>query len=140
MTVVAKNRNPGCLIQILWFALVGWWAGQAWIAAAYVCMVTIIGIPVGIAMLNYLPKVMALRDPSEVAVTLTYDGGRARVTRVGSAPQHWFIVRALYFVLIGWWVTGLWMEAAYALAMTYIGLPLAFWMFDCVPGLLTLKR
>jgi len=140
MTVVAKNRNPGCLIQILWFALVGWWAGQAWIAAAYVCMVTIIGIPVGIAMLNYLPKVMALRDPSEVAVTLTYDGGRTQVTRVGSAPQHWFIVRALYFVLIGWWVTGLWMEAAYALAMTYIGLPLAFWMFDRVPGLLTLKR
>lgn len=140
MTVIAKNRNPGCLIQILWFALVGWWAGQAWIAAAYICMVTIIGIPLGIAMLNYLPKVMALRDPSEVAVTLSDDGGRARVTGVHGVPQHWFVVRAVYFVLIGWWVTGLWMEVAYALAMTYIGLPLAFWMFDRVPGLLTLKR
>jgi len=140
VTVLAKRGNPGCLIQILWFALVGWWAGQAWITAAYICMVSIIGIPLGIAMLNHLPKVMALRDPSEVAVTLSYDGGGTRVARVGSAPQHWFLVRALYFVLIGWWVTGLWMEAAYALAMTYVGLPIAFWMFDRVPGLLTLKR
>ena len=26
--VIVSNENPGCLAQILWFALVGWWAGE----------------------------------------------------------------------------------------------------------------
>ena len=139
-TVVQTNRNPGCLIQILWFALVGVWAGELWIAAAWFLMVTIVGIPVGIAMLNYLPKVIALRDPSSVGVTITQVGDRVYVSNVHAAPQHPFLIRALYFVLIGWWLTALWMEMAYAICLTIIGLPLGFWMFDRVPALLTLKR
>jgi hypothetical protein len=32
------------------------------------------------------------------------------------------------------------MEAAYALCMSVIGLPIGFWMFDLVPAVVSLRR
>ncbi len=138
-TVVETNRNPGCLLQILWFAFIGIWLGQAWMIVAWVLMITILGIPLGIAMLNNLPKVIALREPSRrVMVRTTSDG--ALVQREYELPQVNFLLRALYFLLIGWWFSALWMEAAYLVCLTIIGLPVGFWMFDRVPAVLSLKR
>jgi uncharacterized membrane protein YccF (DUF307 family) len=138
-TTVVTRENPGCLVQILWFAFVGWWLGQIWMIAAWVLMVTIIGIPIGVSMLNHLPKVIALREPAEqIRVSTRADGSLAR-TEV-DRPQINILLRALYFVLIGWWLSAVWMEAAYAVSLTVIGLPVGFWMFDRVPVLLSLKR
>lgn len=138
-TVIRKNNNPGCLVQILWFAFVGWWLGQAWMVAAWVCMVTIIGIPIGVWMLNRVSKVMALREPpSVVQITRERDGALQRQTV--EKPQVNIVLRTVYFLLVGWWLTALWLEAAYAISLSVIGLPIGFWMFDQAPALLTLKR
>lgn len=137
--VIENRQNPGCLLQLLWFGLVGWWLGQAWVAVAWFLMVTIIGIPLGIAMLNNLPRVIALRQPAGELRVVRRENG-AISSQAVNVPQHSFLLRALYFVLIGWWLTALWIEAAYAVSLTIIGLPLGFWMFDQVPVLLTLQR
>ncbi len=138
-TEIKTNQTPGCLVQILWFAFVGWWLGQAWMVAAWVCMVTIIGIPLGVLMLNRIPKVIALRESSSVVRITTRPDGSIRKEAV-EIRQVNIVLRALYFVLIGWWFTALWLELAYAISMTVIGLPIGFWMFDLAPVLLTLKR
>lgn len=138
-TEIKTNQNPGCLVQILWFAFVGWWLGQAWMVAAWVCMVTIIGIPLGVWMLNRIPKVIALRESSSVVRITTRPDGSIRKEAV-EIRQVNIVLRALYFVLVGWWFTALWLELAYAISMTVIGLPIGFWMFDLAPALLTLKR
>ena len=136
--VIVQNENPGCLVQLLWFALVGWWAGELWIAAAWFLMVTVIGAPIAIVMLNMLPQVIALRGQrSAVEVKQV---GNMFVTEDAHVPQRNLLLRIAYFLLIGWWVTALWMEAAYALCLSIIGLPVGFWMFDRVPALLTLRR
>jgi uncharacterized membrane protein YccF (DUF307 family) len=137
--VVETRQSPGCLIQLIWFALVGWWLGQAWVAVAWFFMITVVGLPVGIAMLNALPKVIALRESDErLVVTTRPDGSLSR--RYLPDEQAPFLLRALWFLLVGWWLSGLWIEAAFAISLTVIGLPIGFWMFDRVPGLLTLKR
>jgi uncharacterized membrane protein YccF (DUF307 family) len=137
--VVNTNRNPGCLLQLLWFAFIGVWLGQVWMIAAWILMITIIGIPLGVAMLNKIPKVIALREPThQVRIYSRQDGYLAEeeVRR----PQVNILLRVLYFILIGWWISALWMEAAYLLTATIIGIPLGFWMFDRVPAVLSLKR
>ena len=137
--VVETRRNPGCLLQLLWFAFIGIWLGQIWMIAAWILMVTIIGLPLGIAMLNMLPKVFALREPAQQVRVLRRVDGSMMVQEL-DRPQVNMLLRATYFLLVGWWLSALWMEAAYLLCTTIIGLPLGFWMFDRIPAVLTLRR
>src|SRR5512139_3160034 len=97
--IVAK-KNPGCLVQLVWFALVGWWLGQAWVAVAWFLAATIVGMPLAVLMLNRLPEVIALRGESELLVRS--GGGQTVVTAL---PQINIVLRVLYFVLIGWWLS-----------------------------------
>lgn len=134
-TTIMAKKNPGCLVQLVWFALVGWWLGQAWIAVAWFLTATIVGMPLAVMMLNRIPEVIALRGEREYLVRRWGDK-----TLVMDAPQYNLLLRVLYFLLIGWWLSALWMEAAYALCLSIIGLPVGFWMFDRVPFIVSLRR
>ncbi len=136
---VETRRSPGCLLQLLWFFFIGIWLGQIWMIAAWILMLTVIGIPLGVAMLNMLPKVFALREPTRrVKIYRAADGTLTEIDMAG--PQINILLRAVYFILIGWWFSALWMEAAYLLTATIIFLPVGFWMFDRVPAILSLRR
>lgn len=132
--IIEVRTSPGCLWQVLWFAFIGWWLGQIWVGLAWIAMLTIVGIPLGAKMLNSVPTVMALRQPPRRVLV---EQGRHVAL---DTPQRPFIVRALWFVLVGWWLSALWIEVAYALCLTIIGLPLGFWMFDLTPTIATLQR
>ncbi len=134
-TTIAVQKNPGCLIQLAWFVLIGWWAGQLWVGVAWLLMTSIIGIPFAVIMLNMIPQVIALRGQAEYVVRSA--GG---TTVVAPVPQYNLLLRAIYFLLIGWWLSGLWIEAAYLFCLTLIGLPLGFWMFDRVPFVASLRQ
>ena len=131
-TTTTQSNSPGCLIQILYFLLIGWWLGGAWVIVAWVLMVTILGLPIGAAMLNDVPQVMALRGRRVVEVQAS---GAVR-----EAPQIWMLLRIPYFLLVGWWASALWLSAAYALCMSVIGIPIGFLMFDLTPAIVSLKR
>jgi len=137
---VNTDLGPGCLIRGLYFIFIGLWLGAIWIAAAWIFNITIIGLPIGLMMINSLPQVMTLR-PARRQTTVEMRNGNP-VIRTEPMPQENFFVRALYFVLIGWWFSLVWMVLAWALTgiTLGLGLPIAFWMFDRVPALTTLKR
>lgn len=137
-TVVVKNEGPGCLVSLIWFLLVGWWASAIWMSVAWVLVVLIITMPIGLKMINFVPRIVSLREPTREFTTVT-DGLSTRVT-VSDLPQQHFLVRALYFIFIGWWFSAIWMSVAWFIGITVIGLPLAIWMYNRIPAVTTLKR
>jgi uncharacterized membrane protein YccF (DUF307 family) len=135
MSSIEIKNNPGCLVQLIWFIFVGWWASLIWITVGFLLMVTIIGIPLGVGMFNQLPKVMALRQQREMLVT--QPNGR---TDVIGPDQVNIILRVLYFIFIGWWLSAIWTFIGYLFCLTIIGLPVGLWMIEQTPALLSLHR
>ncbi|MCC6629507.1 MAG: YccF domain-containing protein [Chloroflexi bacterium] len=134
-TVPVQQRQPGCLLTLIWFVLVGWWASALWIGLAWTLVVLIITMPLGLIMINMVPLVATLRQPA-TEYTVTAAGG----LREQGIPQHPFLLRALYFILIGWWLSAAWLAVSWAASVTLIGIPLAIWMYNRVPAITTLRR
>lgn len=55
-------------------------------------------------------------------------------------PQVPFLLRAIYFLLIGWWFSAIWLLVAWALHVSIIGMLVGFWMFNRVPAVVSLAR
>jgi uncharacterized membrane protein YccF (DUF307 family) len=133
--VVQRSDGANLLIRALYFVLVGWWFSAVWAVVAWVLCVTIIGLPLGLYMLNRLPQVVTLKpNRSDLVLTTT---GRVIERDLSQLP---FLVRAVYFVLIGWWLSAVWIAIAWALNASIVGMVIGFWMFDRVPALITLAR
>lgn len=136
-----KPSGPGCLVRALWFYFIGVPLGLPWTIIAWFLMVTIIGLPAALWMLNRLPQIVTLKPyRRETVVTSTLQGSTVITER--NARQHPFLARALYFLLIGFWLSLVWLILAWVFAILTLGLglPLAFWMFNQVPAITTLAR
>ncbi len=128
-----KVEPPNLILRVLWFILAGWWLTGILSAAAWALNATIIGLPIGLWIINRLPFVATLRPPGTV---YWVDEGILRP----ATEQRPFLPRVLYFVLIGWWFSGLWMALAYILLLSIIGMPAAFWMYGRIGAVTTLYR
>ena len=135
--VVQEAAIP-LLLRILYFFLFGWWATGVWILVAWLLNITVIGLPLGVWMLNRVPQVLTLRPARQVLVA--YERGEGVEFRTEGLPQPPWPIRLLYFVVIGWWLSLLWAIVAWVISATVIGLPLGVWMFNRLPALTTLLR
>ena len=59
---------------------------------------------------------------------------------VESRGQRSLAVRAVYFVLVGWWLSLLWANVASFVALTVVGLPVAIWVLNRLPYVTSLYR
>jgi len=57
----------------------------------------------------------------------------------GSPAGPGLVVRAIWFVFVGWWLSGIVSAVAYFWCLTIVGLPLGFWLFNRLPVVLTLR-
>jgi uncharacterized membrane protein YccF (DUF307 family) len=133
--VIQRSDGAGLLIRAVYFVLIGWWFSGIWAVVAWILCLTIIGLPFGLYMLNRLPQVVTLK-PSRSDLVLTTTG---RVIE-RDVPQLPFLFRAVYFLLIGWWLSAVWIAVAWALNASIIGMVIGFWMFNRVPAIITLAR
>ncbi|WP_416838296.1 YccF domain-containing protein [Haloferax sp. DFSO52] len=121
-------KQRSFLVRAIWFLFVGWWATPAVVNIAWLLNLTIIGIPLGIKLINLVPTVLTLKEP------------RSLVDPESAAGQRSLLVRGVYFVFVGWWLSWLWANVAAFFAVTIIGLPIALWMFNRLPVVTSLYR
>ena len=121
-------NDRSLVVRAVWFVVVGWWATPVVVNVAWLLNLTVIGIPLGIKVLNFVPTVLSLKEP------------RSRTAPEAARGQRSLVVRAVYFVFVGWWLSLLWAELAAFLSVTIVGLPLAYWMFNRLPYVTSLYR
>ena len=135
------RESPGFpfILRVLWFIFIGWHVTFWWVLAAWLLNLTIIGMPLGLWMLNRVPLVLTLRMPRGYAVTEVRDG-RVIERRTENVPQNPFLLRALYFILIGFWFSLIWALLGWLLCVSIIGLPVGVLMLNRLPEVTTLMR
>ncbi|PSQ50313.1 hypothetical protein BRD15_01970 [Halobacteriales archaeon SW_6_65_15] len=128
--MAAKPQQHSLVVRALWYVFVGGWATGIWLSAAWVLNVTVVGLPLGIKMINQVPKVLTLKRRTGAVV----------IAGSGKRDQPSLVLRAFYFVLVGWWASLVWMGLAYLISLTIVGLPVAIWMFNKLPYVVSLYR
>jgi uncharacterized membrane protein YccF (DUF307 family) len=128
------TSHGNLLLRAVWFVFIGWWLGLLWTLVAWLFNLTLIGLPVGVMMLNAIPTVMTLRPRNAQQIQLASHGS----VMVQRPLQHPLPLRALWFVFVGWWASFVWMMVAWAFGASLILMPISFWMFNRVPTITTL--
>ena len=104
------------LLNILWFVLGGFFSGLAWLLAALLLAITIIGLPWSaaafrIAMFSFAPF------GKQVVPRSRYSGGD-----LASGPMG-CLLNVIWFVLAGWWLALHHVIIGVAQCVTIIGIP-----------------
>jgi uncharacterized membrane protein YccF (DUF307 family) len=108
------------LLNVLWLVCGGLGMAIAWLIAAVVMAITIIGIPWARAAFNI--ALYTLLPFGQTAVSRAVYLGREDV---GTGPLG-FIGNLIWLVLAGWWLALGHLVAAVLLAVTIIGIPFAW--------------
>lgn len=131
--IIVQAHGPNMLVRVIYFVFVGWWLGGIVSTIAWLLNVTVIGLPLGLYLINRLPSIITLR-PQEQAWRL-----EGNVLTRGQR-QRPFLWRAMYFVFVGWWFSGVWVAVAYLCLVVVVLIPLSFWMYGRVGAVTTLYR
>ena len=108
------------LLNIAWLILGGFWMGIAWLFAAALMFVSIIGIPFCFAALNMAR--FAFMPFGQEAVSSDWLNRRPDL---GNSPVG-TLGNLIWLVLAGWWLALGHLVHAAVLAVTIIGLPFAW--------------
>ena len=108
------------LLNVLWIITGGLWMAAAWLLAACVMAITIIGLPwtraaFNIALYAFLP--FGHRAVSRARFTGREDLGTGPLGLIGNV---------IWLVLAGWWLALAHLITAACLAVTIIGIPFAW--------------
>lgn len=136
---VEYKSGPGLLVRAIWWLFVGWWLSGIVVGIAWIALITIIGIPLGVWLINRLPTVLTLR-PRSRTWGIGQDAAGNTVMSENRRDQVAWPIRGIWFLLIGWWASGIWMTIAWLVQLTIIGIPIALIMFNRTPFVASLYR
>ena len=124
--VLYQGKRRKIVLAFPWFLFIGWWVGLLVITLAMLLTVTVIGVPRAFALIDQLPAITLRKAPRSGAAT--NESIQRRLLRAG------------YFLLIGWWLSSFWImvTALINYQIIFIGDHIAGRMIDYVPTIATL--
>lgn len=135
-TVKQPARQVPFLLRVIWFFVLGWELAGVWILIAWAFNISIIGLPIGLWMIDRLPQVLTLKfRPGNWIVDV-----KSGHSYYKAAGQLSWLIRLPYFLFIGWWLSLIWASSAWLLCATIIGLPIGVLMLHSLPAVTTLQR
>ncbi len=114
-----EERGVRLVLNVLWLVLSGFWMFLAYLLAGLLLMITIIGIPFGIAAFR-------------IGFYALWPFGR-RIVKKPSAGLGSALGNVLWFVLAGWWLALAHVVTGVLLCITIIGIPLGLANFKLIP-------
>jgi uncharacterized membrane protein YccF (DUF307 family) len=138
--LVEVKTGPNLVVRAIWFVLVGWWLSGIVAGIAWLAMITIIGLPLGIWLVNRLPTVITLRPRTSYAYASVDSAGNWVYSRAAAIPQLPWWVRGIWFLLVGWWASAIVMALGWALLLPIITIPIGLLLFNRVPFVASLYR
>lgn len=115
------------VLNVLWILTGGLWMALAWLLAALLMAITIVGIPWARAAFNIASY--ALLPFGRVALSREAITGR---DDLGTGPLG-VIGNLIWLLLAGWWLALGHILTAFALAITIVGIPFAWAHLKLVP-------
>jgi uncharacterized membrane protein YccF (DUF307 family) len=137
--ILEVKTGPHILVRVVWYLLVGWWLTGVAMVVAWLAAIVIIGLPLTFWLVNRIPTMLTLRPRRQQFVMVTGADGVTRMRSLAT-EQTAVVVRALYFVFVGWWASALWMAVSYVLMLTILGIPLGMMMVNRLPFVFSLHR
>ena len=107
------------ILNIIWVILCGFWLFLGYIVAGIIACIFIVTIPAGVASFR-------------IAGFVLWPFGREVVEKPGAGVGS-ALMNVVWFVVAGWWLAFSHITTAVALAITIIGLPLAWANIKMIP-------
>ena len=107
------------LLNIIWFVLAGLWLAIGYFAAALVCFILIVTIPLGVAA-------------ARIGVFALFPFGKT-VVKKPEAGAGSAIGNVIWVILFGWWLALAHVATGILLCLTIIGIPLGIGSFKMIP-------
>jgi uncharacterized membrane protein YccF (DUF307 family) len=116
-----ENPMPpvSIVLNVLWILFGGLWMAAAWLLAAVIMAITIIGLPWARAAFNIAAYTLLPFGQKAVSRSLTGQHD------IGTGPLG-LIGNLIWLVLAGWWLALGHLVTAVALAVTIVGIPFAW--------------
>ncbi|MFD6952907.1 hypothetical protein A6A08_07875 [Nocardiopsis sp. TSRI0078] len=107
------------ILNVIWLFVAGFWLAVGYVIAGLVCCVLIVTIPFGIASFR-------------MAGYALWPFGRELVRRPGAGEAS-TVLNVIWVVVAGWWLTIGHITTALGLAVTIIGIPMAWASLKMIP-------
>jgi len=107
------------VLNIIWLFVAGFWLAIGYVIAGIICCVLIVTIPFGVASFR-------------MAGYAFWPFGRELVRRRGAGGGSTFL-NVIWVIVAGWWLTIGHITTALGLAVTIIGLPMAWASLKMIP-------
>jgi uncharacterized membrane protein YccF (DUF307 family) len=136
--VVTDRGGPGFLVRVIWYLFIGWWLSGLAILLGWALALTVVGLPLAFALFNRIPAIMTLRGRTVTYEATVKDG--VTYLKGRNPDQRPLLIRAIWFVVVGWWLGLIWMLASWFISLLIITLPIGILMMNRIGGVMTLLR